>query len=380
MKRLFLLTGAALVLSACGSSRHPISGGPEIVRMKPVSPTSLRYSTASNRAFARHDVQVLLRIAVLPPGARRLMQVPTGAPRWLRDRLARPGIPGGIASTQRLWLVHEPVKRVVAYVQRNARPRPRPELPFRSKTTNGVAFRASGEYLFPPTPGRSTSRWLYVAMLPLPGRATAVYAQAGDEWLRVSPRSALLPKEVRRIDVTSSYGGRRPSVLVHVRDRFEVARIVAMMNGLGRAPRDVICLDQYVGGPEVTLSFRAADGRVLARAQVSDPGGSGESGACNPLQLTFRGRKAMPLIGADLLRRIQQELQVDLAPIEPSVVEGCLRRDGFETKALRHALTARKNGSRWTISFHATGKVTTSRTPTLAIARCLRNPHVAIYG
>jgi hypothetical protein len=381
MKHLLLLLLLALgLLGSHGSGGHKAIGfGPGVARMEPASPSSLRFSTASNREFARHDVQVLLRIVVLPSSARPVMQAPQGAPRWLRNRLAKPGIAPGTATAHRLWIVPEPIEQVVRYVQAHARPRPRPLVPFRSKT-NGVAFHATGMYEFPPTPGRSTSRWLYVAMVPLPGRATAVFAQAGDQWLHLSPHSAVLTEKVKRIDIASRYGAGRPNVLVHVRDAFEVARIVADVNGLGVATPEPVCLLERVGGPSVTLLFRSSTGRLLARGLVFDPLGSGYSGPCNPLRLTIGSRTAPPLIGADLLRRIQQDLLVDLAPIEPSVVEGCLRRAGFETKTAGHALTARRNGSRWTISFHATGKVTTSRTPTLVIARCLRNPHVGVYG
>ncbi|MGH3009303.1 MAG: hypothetical protein ACRDLM_07860 [Gaiellaceae bacterium] len=373
MKLLLFLLIALGILPAPAPSGPRVTIGPFVAPIHPTSPTSLRFSTASNRQFARHDVQVLLRIVQLPSSARQVAKLPKDVPAW-------PGVPPGSASAHRLWIVHEPLKKVVAYVQANARPRPRPEVPFRSKT-NGVAFRATGQYEFPPTPGRSTSRWLYVAMTPLPGRATAVVAQAGDQWLHVSPRSAVLPTKVRRIDIRSSYGGRRANVLVHVHDRFEVARIVAWVNGLGVASSRVICLDQFVGGPGVTLTFRSAAGTVLARAEVSDPGGSGESGPCNPLQLTVGGRKAVPLIGADLLRRIQQDLQVDLAPPTTRVVTSCLRSHDFTTNMAKDGITARQGGSRWTITFHATGKVTANRAAPHALARCLRGrPPIVILG
>lgn len=394
MKRAALLLVTGLVLAGCGSAKYTTSlNGPRgITHMRPVSPTSLRFSTASNRDFAHRDVKTLLRIVVLPPSARQVSRAPKDAPDRLRRDFSKPGVASGIAFAHRLWVVDEPVGQVLRYVRAHARPRPRPLAQFRSKT-NGVAFRESAFYEFPQTPGRSTWRYLDVQMIPLRGGKTVVFAQAADQWIRLSPASAVLSSKVRRIDIRSSYGGRHANVLVHVRDRFEVARIVARVNGLGRTSARVLCLAQFVGGPSVTLTFRAADGAVLASAQVSDPGGSGESGPCNPLQLTVGARKAVPLIGADLVHWLQQDLQIDLAPVTPGGVRSCLAGGGWKVQSVAHnsmvakvqhfspELTVARDGHRWLVTFHATGKVTTSPSAPRALARCIRNrPPLVTYG
>lgn len=384
MRRLTGLLAAALLLSACGGSAHRIGVERPRLRLVPPSPTALRFSTASNRRFAQEDVQRLIRILVLPRGARLVAKVPRSAPSWLRNVTGTRFLPG-IAVTHRIWIVHEPLERVARFVRAHAHSRPRPEARYRGKN-NGILLRPVGSYGFPPVPGRSWGRWLNVDMAALSGGRTAVIGQAGDAWVHPPPRSSLLPATVRRIDVLSRLGNQRPSVLVHVRARYQVGWIVSMVNGLGltdAAP--VACFDVLRGGPVVTLRFRAANGTLLARALVSDPLGSGRSGPCNPLQMTVRGRTGPPLIGADLLLRIQRLLDVDLAPPTPQVVSDCLlRRHGWRVQSVTHSgrvnrlqrvppqLTATKNGRHWTITFHRTGKVSVDRAGPRALERCLR--------
>lgn len=234
VRRLTILLAAALLLSACGGSAHRIFvNGPRPVRLTPPSPTALRFSTASNRRFAHEDVRSLIRILELPPAARLLAKVPRSAPLRFRNELTRPRFLPGFAVTHRIWVVREPLARVVRFVQTHAHPRPRPLARFRGMN-NGVRLRPIGSYQFPPVPGRSWERWLNADMIALPGGRTVVIAQTGDAWIHTSP-SVLLPRAVKRIDVVSRTGNQRPNVLVHVRRPYEVGSIVALMNGLGLA-------------------------------------------------------------------------------------------------------------------------------------------------
>jgi hypothetical protein len=380
VKRAFGLAIAMAALAAvagCAASRTTVAtyrpfSSP--LRLVPPSPTSLRFSTASNQRFARKDVQGLIRILVLPPGARVVAKVPRSAPRQFRNTLTGTRFLPGIAVTHRVWIVHEPLRRVVRFVQAHADPRPRPEARFRGKN-NGIELRPVGSYAFPPVPGRSWDRWLTVDMVALSGGGTAVIAQAGDAWVHPSPRSALLAAAVKRIDVVSRFRSKRPNVLVHVRRPYEVGSIVSLVNGLGLANTEhIACLAVLFGGPTVTLRFRTANGKLLARANVRDILGGRWSGPCNPLQLTVRGRAAPPLIGADLLLRLQRLLNVDLAPRLPREVSACLlHRHGWKVKSSPRELKATKNGRRWTISFHSTGKVTLDKTGPPALERCLRS-------
>jgi hypothetical protein len=378
VRRLTILL--ALLCSACGGSKHyVVIGGPAFVRLTPPPPTALRFSTASNRRFAHEDVQRLMRILVLPRGARLVAKVPSSVPSRFRSELTGTPFLRGVAVTHRIWVVHQPLDQVVRFVQAHAHPRPRPLAHYRG-TNNGVRLRAVGSYQFQPVPGRSWERWLNADMIALSGGGTAVIAQTGDGWNH-TPQRALLPTAVKRIDVVSRIGNGTPNVLVHVRKRYEVGSIVALVNGLGLSDAvHIACAWDFVGGPSVTLRFRAANGKLLARATIPDTSGAGISGPCNPLQLTVHSRKAPPLIGADLLLRIHQLLGIDLDPPLPRAVSACLqRRHGWKvesgTAGREHSppeLTAANGGRRWTITFHYSGKVTLDKAGPRGLEHCLR--------
>ncbi len=374
MKRsLVAVIAAAALLTACGSSSHVIqSDGPRL-KLVPPSPISLRFSSASNRDFARRDAQELIHIVVVPQSARHVTEVPKSAPGWFREELSHNF--RGAAVAHRTWVVDEPLKTVVRYVRTHTRPLPRPETGF-GKSTSRIGSRPTDNYMFRPIPGRSSARWLNVAMLPLPSGATVVTAQAGDDWIQPPSARAELPGTVRRIDITSRHSAEPPRVRVHVRDRYDVGSVVAWMNGLGVSPR-VFCAGELIGEPTTTLTFRDARGAVIARATV----GNGLSDHCGALSVVVHGRKAPPLITGDLLLRIQQHLNLDLTPPKPNDVATCLRQRHWTVSTATRGLTARRKGVSLTLTFHLTGKVTSSRHSPPAVARCLReSPHFMYYG
>jgi hypothetical protein len=156
-----VLIGSAVVFAAIlslsgsgGPARQVFSIGPLFRPPIPPSPTSLRFSTASNRRFAQEDVKKLIRILVLPRGARLVAKVPRSVPARLRNELTDARFLPGFAVTQRIWIVHQPLDRVVRFVEAHAHPRPRPWARYRGKN-NGVRLRRIGSYTFPPVPGRS---------------------------------------------------------------------------------------------------------------------------------------------------------------------------------------------------------------------------------
>lgn len=370
MKRFAAIAVAGLALTACGSSGHVTYGSPPL-KLVPPSPISLRFSISSNRAFARRDVQQLIRNVVLPRSARRVPAVPQSAPAWFREELSHNG--PGTAFAHRTWIVDEPLVTVVRYFRTHARPRPRPVRGF-NDSPNRIGSRPNDNWQFAPVPGRSSNRWLNVAMLALPSGATVVTAQAGDEWIQPPPRSAELPGTVRRVDITSRYGANRPSVRVHVRDRNGVGSVVAWMNGLGVSPR-VFCAGQVFGEPVITLTFRDGHGAVVARATI----GNSPSEHCGALSLTVNGRKAPPLITGDLLLRVQQHLNLDLSPPKPGDVASCLRQRHWTVSTVDRRLTAQKKGRSVRLTFLLTGKVSGSRRPEPEVARCLRESPRFVY-
>lgn len=373
MKRsLFAGLAAAAVLTGCGSSGHKVvTPGRPIAGPVPPSPHAFRFSAASNRELARRDVRKLIRNVVLPRSARRVPKVPRSVPPWFRDELS--GTFPGAEIARRTWVVRAPLEDVVRYFRTHADPRPRPVLGF-TRSPNRVGSRPRDDWLFQPIPGRSETRWLNVAMLTLPSGATVVVAQAGDAWIHPPPSSAELPGSVRRIDITSRYGNAAPSVRVHVRDRYDVASIVAWMNGLGVTPQ-VVCLGWGLfGGPTITLAFRTASGHVLAQGTL------GPAVSCGALSLTVKGQEAPPLKAGDLLPRIEQRLHADFSPPVPGDVSRCLRGRGWHVRKSVDGLAVRKTGPPSAITFHLTGKVTVTGARHPAISRCLRNsPHLVYY-
>jgi hypothetical protein len=379
MKRLLPLLALGLVATACGSSRpHPVGSDRLQLPAAPPSPVAFRFSVRSNQAFARGDAVKLMGIVVVPPGARRVPKVPASAPAWFRQDWSTPRRFAGAVDIRRFWVVHRPLKQVVRFIELHLHPRPRPEAPYRRpfdpKRLNRIGSRPSIDFVFPAILGRATTRWLDVTMLALPGGATVVAANAGDQWIHAPPRSAEVPSSVRRIDIVSRYGNSRPSVLVHVRDRYDVGLVVSWMNGLGLAPRNLFCAGQVVGGPDVSLTFRAADGRTIAKAGL--PGDE-----CQGFSLTVNGKKAPPLLPSNLLQTIEHHLGLDLSPPKPTDVAMCLRQRDWTVSVADRVLTGEKHGSRTTLTFLPTGKVTVSPHSRPAIARCLRSsPRIGYLG
>ncbi len=369
MKRFAAIAVLGLALTACGSSGHVQPIGSRPLTLVPPSPISLRFSTSSNRAFARRDVQKLIRNVVLPRSARRVKKVPTSAPSWFRHELSQSD--SGTAFAHRTWVVDAPLVDVARYFRSYTHPRPRPMASVTYSTTL-ISPGLRNDWQFPPVPGRALTRWLDVDMLRLPSGATVVTAQAGDEWIQPPPTRAELPGTVRRIDITSRYDRERPGVRLHVRDRYDVASVVSWMNGLGVSPR-VFCFGGGFGEPTVTLTFHSASGAVVARGtlgQLSD--------SCGSLSLVVKGRKAPPLHPGDLLARIQELLHADLTPPRPRDVSRCLRARGWNVRRTGDDLVVRKDGRRSTLTFLATGKVTTTGAQDPAISRCIRSSPVFV--
>lgn len=382
-----IATAALAATAGCAASHRTVVSPPlpRLLHPVPPSPTALRFSAASNRRFAQQDVRRLIRILVLWRGARLVAKVPRSAPPRFGNALAASRFLPGIVVTRRIWIVRAPLRRVFGFLREHAHPRPRPEVSARGKN-NGILLRRGVEsYPFPPIPGRSWGRWLNVDTAALSNGGTVVIAQAGEAWIH-PPRRMLLPAAVKRIDILSRNGSPRPNVLVHVRRPLEVGSIVSLVNGLGLADAEnVACAAVLFGGPTVTLRFRSAGGKILARAAVRDTLGAGRSGPCNPLELSVRGRKATPLIGADLLLRIQRMLGIALAPVLPRDVSACLSHEhGWKVQSVAHnemvgrvqhfppELTAAKDGRRWTITFRYTGKIALDKPGPHALERCLR--------
>ena len=126
------------------------------------------------------------------------------------------------------------------------------------------------------------------------------------------PRSSRerVPAGTRVIDVTSARPGR--SLSLAVSNPSAVRRIIGLIDALPIVQPGVwSCPLLPAGAPVVKLTFRArADASPLARASQTDYGF--DAGACAPMSFSVRGRVMKPLLGGNLLARLQRLLHVRL--------------------------------------------------------------------
>jgi hypothetical protein len=365
------------VVSACGSSTvRPAPQSPPrshpIARLLP-SPTALRFSTASNRAFALRDVRRLLRRVVVPARAQVLTKAPKGEwSRELENTLRHHGTTLTTANAGRAWLIWGPLARVSDEVE--------------VKGGYPDVTAHCGCYDFSGIPGRVVSRSITLDIYRFAGYhgPTFVLANAQETYVRVPPRSALLPSRIKRIDVTSRYGTGPNSVLVHVTSPFKIASVVSRMNGLGLR-RPISWCEGYDGGePVVRLTFRSASGSVLARVREVEGFDSNDYDCSNRVRLTIGTQSPVLLNGSDLLDRLGTLLGVDLDPASPSAVSGCLQREGWVVHTHHDRpvrLVAVRHGRTWTITFPLNRKPTANRPLPQAAANCVIDPgwNVLVY-
>jgi hypothetical protein len=119
-----------------------------------------------------------------------------------------------------------------------------------------------------------------------------------------------VPAGVGTIDVHSPRGSSR-----RVTDPDKVAKIVGWIDRLKKVPPgEYACPAMVVHPRHMTLDFRDAAGRQLARATYRFEFGDRTltSGPCNPIVLTVRGHSERALLGAHFLVRVQRLLGIRL--------------------------------------------------------------------
>lgn len=299
----------------------------------------------------------------MPARAQVLTKAPKGDwSSWLANALHHHGTTRTTANAGRAWLIWGSRAQVENEVHvEGGWPGP-----IRSDAT-----------IFPPVPGRVWARSLTLTIFRFAGYRgpTFVTVQAQESYIRVPPRSAVLPSHIDRIDITSRYGTSPPRVLVHVSDRVKIASIVSWMNGLGARRPIPWCAGFFGYGPVVRLTFRSASGDVLARVRILSPFESDDCG--DRLRLTIGAQAPVPLNAAQFLDHVQPLLGVELAPVSPGAVSGCLRREGWVAHVHRRPpirIVAIHRGRTWTITFPLNRKPTPSRPLPFSVAFCLTDP------
>jgi hypothetical protein len=262
-------------------------------------------TSAGNRQAAYRDAGRLLRLVVLPPGARPLGSPPGGAGGQLRGPYQTPS--GNLVDRHRLWQVPERLDAVVAFV-RSHRPQGSLQEGSGSGSASGPRIPANETLFFalPAQPGTVSTRSLDITMVALPDGSTGVRVDAQDVWIVPRPPSEVVPAAVREVDVGSHY----------VTGSAEVATIVRWFDALPIVqPRARFSCPMLVFGPAVELDFRSGNGALLAQARMPMRfrGGSLLSTPCTPIQFSIGRHRETPLVGGRFFRRVERLLGVRFA-------------------------------------------------------------------
>jgi hypothetical protein len=288
VRPLMMLAMASLLLAACGAAA-PAAG--------PIA--------AGNKLAAQRDVQKLLGLVVLPPGAARVSAEPTGDGGLMRRPPSEPGTPN-LIERHGFWRVSAPLDQVMAFVKTH-----RPVgSGWSGKGRMGGPGMPDNEELtfsFRPIRGVISTRWLSFTVVVLGDGSTGVRVDAQDVWIVARSASERVPAGVREIDIRSAYPGQAPIVSRRVIDPAKVRQIIRWIDALGTVqPEAYAC--PVLGGPTVTLDFRATSGALLAGASMMDS--QGPSGPCNPIELSIRGHRQTPLIGGNFLEQVERLLGI----------------------------------------------------------------------
>ncbi len=253
-----------------------------------------RPTTAGNRRAARHAVGKLLRLAVLPPGARRLARVPGNAGGELSKPLLEPSYTNYVGR-HAFWHVDGSVGSVTAFIEAH---RPRGSQP-----AGGESSPPPVSLVFDlPSTRRLYQRQLEITIASLPNGSAGIRVDAFAVW-NVERTREVVPPGVRKIDFSSGFGSYR------TKSARQVATIVRWFNALPVAqPRRGIFNCPAIFGPYIRIAFEGAGGAVLARASVDYD--RGYSYWCNAIQFSIGGHREKPLIGGHFMRRVGHLLHV----------------------------------------------------------------------
>jgi hypothetical protein len=136
------------------------------------------------------------------------------------------------------------------------------------------------------------------AVVPLHHR-TVLRVDAKAVW--IYPRSTLekVPATVRKITVDAPKMPWAPKIHLTVTGREKVARIVRWFNALPVSPPGPSPVCGIAAGADITLSFRAADGRSLARAKLPPI----PAWICDSIAFTLGGKSQAPLADRDVTNK-----------------------------------------------------------------------------
>lgn len=276
MTRLLLPVGAlVLVLGACGAGVRP---APRVTNVA-ARPPDVHAVVAGRERVARREAERLLRRFPLPAGARTTSRPGDGGGVLSQSG---PETPAEVVDVHRFWSVRTPLAEVAAFVRTH---RPRGFERFGATYGTSVPHYLMWTFAWPAAHDRAPVRFLDVLAVALPGR-TVVRVDAKAVWIYPRSASEVVPAAVREIDV------RAPKVRRKVTAPAKVRRIVRWLDALPVSPPGIGLFCPMETAPDVRLSFRGADGVVLARA-LAPPG---QAGLCDAIQFWIGGRPQRALI------------------------------------------------------------------------------------
>jgi hypothetical protein len=172
-----------------------------LVAMTTTAVSATRPTSADNKRTAERDTAQLLQRLVLPSGAVGLAREPRGDGGLLRQSDSIPS--GLLVDRHRLWLVHEPLGKVVAFLRHHP-PRGGRMSGSGSSGGTGIPANAATTFSFPALAGRISLRALEVDLVALPHHRTGVRADAQDIWIVPRRASEKVPAAVRVVGVRTS--------------------------------------------------------------------------------------------------------------------------------------------------------------------------------
>jgi hypothetical protein len=289
MKRIFFPASAlVLVLVACGAAH--------------ASAPRLAHVAARQHTIAPHTKTAAIRKAaqlldeyVPPHGAVRLQRAPTG---YHQPSDPGAGIFGKRVDRHRYWRVQASVQSIESSLQDRRLPGWGSGGTVSTGGTHGL-LNTDATFAVPGFGGRSTGRLLSVYAVNA--------ARGGGSLLRVDvvvvwklPRSARedLPAGVSEIDIHG------PRAEAQITDTMQLRTIARWFDRLPlEEPRfiDPVGCPMLLDRSSFTFAFRGVHGGVLARARVPEI-----SGICSAALYSIRGHGETPLLGGDIVYRVQQ--------------------------------------------------------------------------
>jgi hypothetical protein len=266
----------------------------------------------ANRRAAARDAAGLLARVVLPPGATRSSQEPSGDDGQLARAADRP------AETKLLdrhswWRVAGGVPAVSAFITSH--------VPVGARlvggSTSGGPGQPSGsseDFGWPPVGRTLGTRMLVVSLAALSGDETGLRVDAEVQWIVPRPAGEQIPDQVRVMDVTVGRLGAPPSTSIMVTAPRQVNRIVTMIDRLQIVqPGVTSCPEEPADPAQVTFTFRARPGGPVLASAAEAANAAGPASPCDAMPLTIDGRSQIPLLGgAAVVEEAQRLLGVKL--------------------------------------------------------------------